>query len=340
VARIGQMPKIEAQFSDAGGPADPDVVTLTIRAPDGTETTPTPVRVSAGLYRYYLLLEQSGVYLWSYVGTGTVFERQEGAIEVERSLFEPELGTAVRDYFTRAEFRAFTHDDEPEPRYDDSDIDDAQSEAIEALEAWARSSWATVTGVDGDGTAAEYRTAVERVTLTSRGRLILGRRPLHAVTQLQTVPIGADPSDVDPNTYDANLSSAILSFAPGLAWGAGGAWITTDGDVRVPWPTQLAEFQVAYEYGFGTTPRSVKVPVMKAVRTRLDETLKTAGSGGSSRIPANTRSLTSSRATLEFGDRTSPDDDLPWPWDPAASAEIRGLWERSRPRQVFSIVGG
>lgn len=75
----GQTIVVEATFRDlAGELVDPPEVTATVRAPDGTQTTPTPVNQSTGIYHVTVLMDQSGWWKWRVVGT-----TEEGAAVCE-----------------------------------------------------------------------------------------------------------------------------------------------------------------------------------------------------------------------------------------------------------------
>lgn len=330
--QIGDMPYVEALFTDAGGPADPTTVTLRIRKPDGTETTnSSPTRVSVGLFREYVLLDQSGRWLWQFKGTGAVPATIEGHIDVDRSLFEPEPpGSGPRDYFTRAEFRAWAGDTGEVPHYDDSDIDDAQAEVIDRLEAWGKTSWANVTGVAGDGTAAVYRVAAELVS--GAGTLVLSRIPVHEFTSL-TIEGATDV--LDAAGYRADLDAGIVRIGVDV-WG----WPVAVLDPLFGLEIRRPRFAAVYSYGWGACPRSVKTSAMAATRSRIDGWNRRPGGAQGTRIPSNTRRLSSSRADLEFDEKAATDPTPPWPWDAAASGEIVSYWEGRRPRTRVSVMGG
>jgi hypothetical protein len=78
---IGQTVRISTAtaFTDADGdPVAPDTVTLTVLAPDGTETTPSEsAGASTGLYYADVTVDQAGV--WAYrwegvIGTSTAVD--------------------------------------------------------------------------------------------------------------------------------------------------------------------------------------------------------------------------------------------------------------------------
>lgn len=66
---------------DAGAFTDADV-TLTVRRPDGTETTPAPVRDSVGKYHANIALDATGIWRWLWSSTGAVQTSEPGALVV------------------------------------------------------------------------------------------------------------------------------------------------------------------------------------------------------------------------------------------------------------------
>ncbi len=87
---VGDTVTLKAEFfSDAAMtiPADPTAVTLQIKKPDGTLTTPTPAHTTTGVYLYDLDLTAPGRWRWRYVGTGAVKQAETGHIDVRRMAF-------------------------------------------------------------------------------------------------------------------------------------------------------------------------------------------------------------------------------------------------------------
>lgn len=72
MANLGSTRRIEAEFTADGVPTDPTTTTLTVTAPDGTETTPAPTHDGDGEYHHDQLLDQSGRWTFAWVGTGDV----------------------------------------------------------------------------------------------------------------------------------------------------------------------------------------------------------------------------------------------------------------------------
>jgi hypothetical protein len=72
MATLGTTRQLTAEFTAHEVPTDPTDVFLTITAPDGTVTTPTPSHDGTGRYSYELLLDQEGLWTVRWEGTGTV----------------------------------------------------------------------------------------------------------------------------------------------------------------------------------------------------------------------------------------------------------------------------
>ena len=82
---VGDTRTLTGTFHNAAGAlADPTAVTLTVRKPDGTESTPTATHASTGVYTYALTFDQSGVWRYRFAGTGTVAEAGEQMLTVRR----------------------------------------------------------------------------------------------------------------------------------------------------------------------------------------------------------------------------------------------------------------
>ena len=82
---IGDVVTISAVFRDAAGAlADPTTTTLTVMAPDGTLSTPTPVKDSTGTYHADVPVTASGSWAYRWLGTGAVAAAEEGTFSVRR----------------------------------------------------------------------------------------------------------------------------------------------------------------------------------------------------------------------------------------------------------------
>lgn len=84
----GQTVVLEVEFKDVDGALlDPDTVTLTYRNPNGSLGTPTPTRISIGLYRATVSANIVGIWRWRWSGvTGSANLVDEGSFCVEDSL--------------------------------------------------------------------------------------------------------------------------------------------------------------------------------------------------------------------------------------------------------------
>ena len=211
----------------------------------------------------------------------------------------------MKDYFTRAEFRNFVGDTADPQKYSDSAIDEAQKEVIDELERWADSAWPNVTGIDGDGTAAAPRSAVE--TFDPDESFIVSRVPIIEITEITD-----DAVVVDATRYDVYLEEGVIAAPNGLG-------------------SKVRGVVISYTYGFDSTPFAVKHAAMQATKAMLDQ-----AKGKGSRIPPNTSQMQTETTTLVFKDVT--DDNLrPWPWAPSASQAVRSYWSDQRPMTAGAI---
>ena len=94
IYEIGEQVEIAYTFvNSAGAAADPTVVTVSIKAPSGTETDyvygtdAECVKDSTGAYHVDLTFAAAGVYHWRWVGTGAVVDAEEGFLRVRASAF-------------------------------------------------------------------------------------------------------------------------------------------------------------------------------------------------------------------------------------------------------------
>ena len=88
---------------------------------------------------------------------------------------------------------------------------------------------------------------------------------------------------------------------------------------------------VAYSYGVTEAPRSVKRPVMMAMRTLM------AAGPDSSRIPPNVSQYQTENTTFLMAQQKEYPD-WPWPWDGEASQAIQMFWGPHRPTRFMSFV--
>jgi len=101
---IGDVVRLARQFRDeVGDPADPDEVTLSVRAPDGTVTSVTPHNVTdpdelavcaallgvtledgTGVWTGTIEPDAAGLWRYRWAGTGVITSAEEGSFSVRR----------------------------------------------------------------------------------------------------------------------------------------------------------------------------------------------------------------------------------------------------------------
>jgi len=109
IFEIGDAARIDVTFTSlsTGALTNPTTLTLTIQAPDNSQTTPSPTYDSTGKYHYNLDLTQSGTWLYRWYATGDVQAVNEGSIEVRASILVPVDPTpAPEPEFTQADLLA------------------------------------------------------------------------------------------------------------------------------------------------------------------------------------------------------------------------------------------
>lgn len=82
---VGDVARLEATFRDTAGVLTNTTVTLTVKKPDGTSSTPSTSNPSTGLYRADISIDQPGVWVYRFAGTGAVTSVEEGRLYVRRS---------------------------------------------------------------------------------------------------------------------------------------------------------------------------------------------------------------------------------------------------------------
>ncbi len=82
--------RLEVTFKNvAGEVTEPTATELQYKEPSGTIKTiksGSLTKISAGIWRYDLLVTESGQYWWAWIGTGTVEACEEGSFMVARKL--------------------------------------------------------------------------------------------------------------------------------------------------------------------------------------------------------------------------------------------------------------
>lgn len=89
VYNIGDIATLTAAFTIAatGTAANPTTTVITVRAPDGTESTPAVSNPSTGSEQAQVSLTLAGEWLWRAVGTGAVQAAGQGAFYVTPNSF-------------------------------------------------------------------------------------------------------------------------------------------------------------------------------------------------------------------------------------------------------------
>lgn len=86
---VGDVAVLQGTFTNTGTGSlvDPTSITMAVRAPDGTKTTPSPSKISTGVYQYNLPLTEPGVWRWRMVSTGTGQAANQSDLNVTENSF-------------------------------------------------------------------------------------------------------------------------------------------------------------------------------------------------------------------------------------------------------------
>jgi len=71
----------------SGADVNPTTVVFTVRAPDGTQTTPSVSNPSTGIYTTSVTVTEAGVWAWRAKGTGAATAQQDGQFIVTPNTF-------------------------------------------------------------------------------------------------------------------------------------------------------------------------------------------------------------------------------------------------------------
>lgn len=78
----GEEVRLTGTFRVGGALTDPGAVTLKIRDPEGTQTTPTTTKSGTGIYFADLTAALEGLYHYRFEGTAPALGAAEGKLEV------------------------------------------------------------------------------------------------------------------------------------------------------------------------------------------------------------------------------------------------------------------
>ena len=86
---IGDLVELTASFTtvSSGSASDPTTVTITVRDPTGTTSTPSVTKSSTGIYTAQVAPTDAGIWLWRAVGTGAVQAANQSEFEVAPNSF-------------------------------------------------------------------------------------------------------------------------------------------------------------------------------------------------------------------------------------------------------------
>lgn len=86
---IGDLVQITATFTDVdtGDLINPTTVTFTVRAPDGTQTTPSASNTSTGIYQAQIDITEAGIWRWRATGTGSAQAAGSSYFRVQQNTF-------------------------------------------------------------------------------------------------------------------------------------------------------------------------------------------------------------------------------------------------------------
>ncbi len=83
VYQVGEPVPLQATFTNAAGTPTNTTVALKIRKPSGTVLTPSPTNTSAGVYVYNQLVDEAGLWWYTFTGTGAVAAVEQNSFVVQ-----------------------------------------------------------------------------------------------------------------------------------------------------------------------------------------------------------------------------------------------------------------
>lgn len=78
----GEEVRLTGTFTVGVTLTDPGAVTLTVRDPEGTETTPSTTKAGTGTYFADVIVQTEGLYHYRFEGTAPALGAAEGKLEV------------------------------------------------------------------------------------------------------------------------------------------------------------------------------------------------------------------------------------------------------------------
>jgi hypothetical protein len=82
---VNDLVTLDLAVAVADVATDPTTVVCRVKAPDGTVTTPTPIKDATGAYHVDVDATQHGTYRYRWEGTGAAQGAEEGRFDVRRS---------------------------------------------------------------------------------------------------------------------------------------------------------------------------------------------------------------------------------------------------------------
>lgn len=205
--------RVQITDPETGAPADADVVQVLITLPSGAVSSPTPQRVSTGLYEAQLVTTQVGRHEVRWTSNGANAASWVDSFVVDNPALLPLVGMA--------EVRAHMGWVEP--------VSQAQRDRDEQARALAAT--ATELVEDHCGRAFRRRTVVEAFA-GGGSALLLTTLPAASVTS-----VVEDGATLDPSVW--RLSSAGVLYRRAGTWGETTVTYTA-GDAVAPGPVRLA----------------------------------------------------------------------------------------------------
>lgn len=249
---------------------DPTIVTLTVMAPDGSETVysvPPIVRDSTGVYHYDLALTEAGLYRYRWAASGNITAVQEGVLSVSPSSL---IAPSPIDLTTVALVQQWLNDN--------SIPSVGGTENIQQCITSASMYWLNKTGQDnGDGavpTGSPFVTPQpynEWYDGNGNDRLFLLHRPVRSISLLQVngVTIPASSSFNTPGwVIDQNKKSIVVRSSGGLGNGVGYGYGPYYGSRFGPvyyFVNGTQNIQVQYTAGYSATPGDIVDAITRMV---------------------------------------------------------------------------